>query len=754
MDKRQETITVIKSLHKFQSGLLAEPEFVKTVCNYFDFMKDQPLNQNDLEILKRISNAAGIPHYFDHLNLFQEGISLNNLSLSTFAAELYESTLNTDNEGNKVHKYQKNILDRFIHKKLNRYFLSASTSFGKTHLVYEILKKMKYNNIVLIFPTIALLTENLEKLLKNSLYENYKIHTLSDVSAETLGDRNIFIYTPERFLSFIEKQRKLPKFDFIFIDEVYKIDNEYIIDEDESKENERDISYRVAAYYSVIDNADILLAGPYIEKYSQSFELFLQRNQIKKLDFNEYEIVGKSTHEIKSAKKLTIKDDWVVNFESNIKKDRLKSIVHSLLDKNENCIIYCSTPSSAERYVKPLLDIQKQGSISQDHKDFITHISRIYGDDWIVVKALKNRIGIHHGLVPKYIQKEIIHFFNEGEINAITSTTTITEGVNTSAKNIIITNNKKGIKSLKRFDAKNIAGRAGRFDKHYSGKVIILKNDFKKDLLKEKESINHKNFDINSQKSEIDLFYSSEEFLKDEDKKRKADILKKQEEYNIPEEVLSSFKVVSRLKKIELYDTIQNLSEIEIQSIKILIKKINAPSYIKIDWDGMQVALNSLSPILQSEDSLKGLIDRKTHDNTGDHSILIPMLSNYLDGGFKALVKYKKGQGKSTDEATRETSRFVYNTLKYQLVKYLGVFNILYKFHQSTILDKDIDEVSGIDKLLSKLEYNALTDIGRRVSDYGVPEKVLNYFENRDSTISFDAYENSVFKRVSELIDR
>ena len=67
---------------------------------------------------------------------------------------------------------------------------------------------MKYDNVALIFPTIALLAENLEKMLSDENYaeirEYYRIYTLSDT--RELGAHNIFIYTPERFLSFTDKQ--------------------------------------------------------------------------------------------------------------------------------------------------------------------------------------------------------------------------------------------------------------------------------------------------------------------------------------------------------------------------------------------------------------------------------------------------------------------------------------------------------------------------------------------------------------------
>ena len=162
MHKKQKTINVVISLHRYQDKLIQTSEMIREVCEYYDFIKDDTLSQNDLQFLKKLASAVGIPHYFDHLNNFQqEPISLDIFSLTTLSAQIYESTLHTD-ENRKVHKYQKEVLDHFVTDKENRYFLSASTSFGKTHLVYEIMKKMSYKNIVLIFLTIALISEILE----------------------------------------------------------------------------------------------------------------------------------------------------------------------------------------------------------------------------------------------------------------------------------------------------------------------------------------------------------------------------------------------------------------------------------------------------------------------------------------------------------------------------------------------------------------------------------------------------------------
>lgn len=348
MDKIEEAAIVIIAINQYRNGEIKDYDLIKRVCTYFDLIKHEELSEPDRRFLKYISNAVGIPHFFDLLAKFNQNTNIENFDLNTLSAIIYESTLNLD-ENNKVHKYQKQIWEKFSRDKLNRYFLSASTSFGKTHIVFEIIKKMEYKNVVLIFPTIALLSENLERLTASGNYQyfldNYDIHTLSEV--ETLGEKNLFIYTPERFLSFIEKRNDEVEFDFAFIDEVYKIDNEYIIDE-EVRENERDVAYRLAVFETLKPNVDALLAGPYIDftkqndpKYNSSFDRFLLEHQIELIDYNNYEVVNKSFSDIKNSRQYSVDKELTLSFTNNNKDQRLVETIQSITAIQQNSIVYC-----------------------------------------------------------------------------------------------------------------------------------------------------------------------------------------------------------------------------------------------------------------------------------------------------------------------------------------------------------------------------------------------------------------------------
>ncbi len=771
MDRFKSAVDIVRKIHESKMNPEYVPKLISDTCSYFDYLKNEELSDADLKFLRHIAIEVGIPHYFEMLNNFQNVRDRQfDINLNTLQDIIKESVLHTS-EDIIIHKYQNEVLAKFKKNNLNRFFLSASTSFGKTFLVYEIIRKMKYNNIVLIFPTIALLSENLRKIYTEEAYtwikESYKIHTLSDV--EILREHNIFIYTPERFLSFMDKAHNIT-FDFLFVDEAYKIDNDYIIDK-ESQENERDIAYRLAVFFGLMQpTTDALLAGPYIDffdstknNYNPSFDYFLRDNNIELLDYNHIEIVNKRSVDIKLGKRYEVNNEYAINFNESSKPKRFKTIVSETIRRKENSIVYCHSRTEAETYAKHIVQDNNFNEINYSaFADFIAHIETVFGksivSDWIVVKALKKGIGIHHGLIPKYIQKEIIQLFNNGYINILLSTTTLTEGVNTTSKNIIILSDKKGPKPLKKFDAKNIEGRAGRFLKHYSGQVFILQNKFIDIINGGDECIKHKNYDSESPKQEIDLYYTGEQYLKPENIIKRKEIDAVQTQYGIPEDVISSFKVISKQDKLQLFSTISSFTRQDVVDIERLIKDFNANNFIHIA--GLQRIITTVLPIVNNS-KLKSLMTFVKDGST--NPAIIGLVISYILGGLNGSIIYNmEKKGKTFDEAMRISTDFIYNTLKYQVVKYFGAFNLMYKYWKSTKTNKSLEEVTGIDAMLLKFEYNTSSKLGRLVSDFGVPQKIVEYYDvlegNRQKATSiqnsFDSYERSEFSKIQDLVDR
>ena len=365
--------------------------------------------------------------------------------------------------------------------------------------------------------------------------------------------------------------------------------------------------------------------------------------------------------DVKTRKEYCL-DGLNFNLGNITKTQKFKNIIQTIFTANSNVIVYCYSRVSAEKYAKYIVDDDQFGQIDTTlFSDFLAHLQTIYdkSEDWIVVQALKKGIGIHHGLIPKYIQKEIIGLFNAGKIKVLLSTTTITEGVNTTAKNLLVLSHMKGDKPLKNFDALNIAGRAGRFLHHYKGNVITLDTEFLTIKDSASDPIRHKNYDNTAYKGDVDIFYTADEFLNEDQKKRKVSILQLKDKLAIPAEILEQYKIISYYEKIAMFQDIMALSRNEVESIHRLI--LYFQRFKNISSEGIETIIKVVSPYVKNND-LKFLMDNGKEGHTNKY--LTSLLFTYLSNGFRGMVDYGcEQQGKSIDEAVRYTAKFVYNTL-------------------------------------------------------------------------------------------
>ena len=111
------------------------------------------------------------------------------------------------------------------------------------------------------------------------------------------------------------------------------------------------------------------------------------------------------------------------------------------------------------------------------------------------------------------------------------------------------------------------------------------------------------------------------------------------------------------------------------------------------------------------------------------------MLLRYLKKIFSnsvAELRHIRKEG-DVDKGVRKAANFVFNMLRYQVVKYFGLFNLLYKQFESTRKGVNVDEVNGIEALLLRLEYSADTRLGRQVSDIGASFNVVKYYDVKEN---------------------
>lgn len=331
--------------------------------------------------------------------------------------------------------------------------VSASTSFGKSLLIEEIVASGNYHNIVVIQPTLALLDETRRKMRKYS--DKYKIIVrTSQRPSEKKG--NLFLLTAERVVEYLE----LPKINFLIIDEFYKLSGSRRDDRVDALNNAF-----VKIWYKF--HPQFYLLGPNIhdvsKKFLQKFNALFYRSDYSMVDSSYVNMIEGLNLSKKKRKN------------EQERKEILFKLLYNMAEGNQT-LVYCSSPRRArllaKEYTQYIKD-RKENIRSLPICDWLQqNIPR-----WSLCECLSYGVGIHDGSLQKHIGSSIIGYFNNHKIDVIFCTSTIIEGVNTSAKNVVVFDDKKGRDVQRKdiyldyFDYSNIKGRAGRLMEHYLGTV-------------------------------------------------------------------------------------------------------------------------------------------------------------------------------------------------------------------------------------------------------------------------------------------
>lgn len=311
--------------------------------------------------------------------------------------------------------------------------LSAPTSFGKSLLIDAIVASGAYRNIVVVVPTIALIDETRRRL--NRFKNVYKVITHA---SQAPTEYNIFVMTPERVVEGLDVSRT----DFFVIDEFYKID----------ASDERGVALNHAFYKLVRTGAQFYMLGPNIRAIPDGFTERFQCTFVH----TDYRTVASEIRRIPG---------------------RGRELVNELVGLcgrlTEPTLVYCSSPGRVRMVVKNLLD-GNIGSEADAVSEAAEWIGENYHPDWLLTRALQRGIGYHHGRLPRALSELTVRAFNNEQIPFLVCTSTLIEGVNTKAKNVIVYDNKVARRKFDYFTFNNIAGRSGRMFEHFVGHVYVF----------------------------------------------------------------------------------------------------------------------------------------------------------------------------------------------------------------------------------------------------------------------------------------
>lgn len=443
----------------------------------------QPQKEGAAVILQSLTNKPAIilsikrnklpADYTEHLPL--------PLKLQSLRCE-FENSITIGENVISLNKFQTSVHNSYLEN--DALSISAPTSAGKSFILCNIIIEELLagkRNIVYLVPTRALIAQ-----VENDLSEKLNEYGLTKVNLTTVPqydaiefESNIFVFTQERLHWFLIEHRTM-RIDMVVVDEAHKIEDPYrgILLQQKLEEVILQNS-NVRVYFSspFTSNPELLLESIPPEKKSEPINTqFVAVNQNliyctqvpRKTDLWELKLA--LVDKIVPLGKLKMPDRPTLE----TKKMAFMSIAFS--SNSSGNIIYSNGAGEAENIAMVLYDATPHETEKNRRiQELIKLVKKTVHPEYRLAKVLERRIAFHYGNMPLLIRQEIENLFKEGVIKYLICTSTLLEGVNLPAKSIFIRKPKRGKDiPLNHSDFWNLAGRAGRWGKEFSGNIICI----------------------------------------------------------------------------------------------------------------------------------------------------------------------------------------------------------------------------------------------------------------------------------------
>jgi hypothetical protein len=356
--------------------------------------------------------------------------------LSTAELIAYEAHRPLGSLGDTIvfHAAQNDIYQRLMDGR--NVILSAPTSFGKSLIVDALLTSGRYNNVFLVVPTLALIDETRQRVAALNTPHRVITH-----ASQSQGQANVFIMTQERVLEIVELPERV---DLLVIDEFYKLDAH--------EDRDRGELLNQAMYRLFKTGAQMYFLGPNIDAIPEDLPFSAD---FVRTDFNTVAI-----------------DVIRVQADKGQHEEALVQLVNQ--HRHEPTLVYVRSPARARQIAHALIEGVQPADLDGVVASAVEWLSSNFHPEWYVSRGLGQGIGVHHGRLPRSIGQFMVRAFNEGRINVLICTSTLIEGVNTAAKNVVIFDNTVAQQKFDYFTFNNIRGRSGRMFKHFLGRVFLF----------------------------------------------------------------------------------------------------------------------------------------------------------------------------------------------------------------------------------------------------------------------------------------
>ena len=375
--------------------------------------------------------------------------------------------------------------------------ISAPTSAGKSFVILlKIIQKISISNldVVYIIPTLSLLnqvTEDFNIMLKKMNFNNFRISN-TFTQSEELSLSNIYILTQEKALSaFSNEHTAFSKPLILVADEIQNIER---IKDD--RDERAKILFDILMEFRYKTNVEqIIIAGPRIEKigdlgtniFGENAEnISTEESPVLNITYSiamigkKYYLKQYCSQVDKPICRLIDKQEKIRGYGKKKYDDeylRYLSYLITHIGNEEQNIIFSPTASTARKIACSLV---KENKHINQNVNLIKYYRETVHERYSLCDVLGSGIAYHHGKLPMHVRRTLEKAIVEKKITNIVCTTTLMQGVNLPAQNIIVRNPHLYLKKnnnateLSNYEMANLRGRAGRLLKDFIGRTYVL----------------------------------------------------------------------------------------------------------------------------------------------------------------------------------------------------------------------------------------------------------------------------------------
>jgi hypothetical protein len=339
-----------------------------------------------------------------------------------------------------LHRDQSSLLSKLL--KGQSVAVSAPTSFGKSFVIDAFISITRPKSVLIIVPTLALMDE-VRRRLHRKFGGSYSVVTTTEGNIPE--GAKIFVFPQERAITYANRIESL---DLFIVDEFYKASAAF--DKDRSP-----TLVRAMIKFSSIAKQRYFLA-PNISSLKEN--PFTRGMEFVKTDFNT---VVLKTYDLSDSTSGDV--------------DKKSAAVRRICQPGSKTLLYAGSHSQV-KVASDAVKISWPLSSSYLLRDIGRWLGDNYSATWALSTLIQHRIGLHNGQIHRAIAQMQLRLFEMEQhgLDLIVSTSSIIEGVNTSAQRVVVWSNKNGNPRLSNFDYRNLIGRGGRMFRYFVGEVYLL----------------------------------------------------------------------------------------------------------------------------------------------------------------------------------------------------------------------------------------------------------------------------------------